>query len=141
MEQALAPTSARSVRHGRIWLWAGVVLCLLGIPLYLVQLRLRLLFTPWYTPVLATLGIICLVIAWRLQRSIWRVATIFMFALLTGFEWHFLLSYSRLPDYTGPARVGEQVPAFMARRSNGEPFTEKDLTGEPTALVLFRGRW
>jgi hypothetical protein len=49
----------------------------------------------------------------------------------------------KLPDYEGPARAGQQLPAFQATlASNGRPFTDADLgDGHRRVMVFFRGRW
>jgi len=49
------PATNRS--RGRGWLWAGIAVGLLGIPLYVVQFSLGMLIVPWYQPALATLGV------------------------------------------------------------------------------------
>ena len=49
-----APSIDRS--RGRMIFWAGIGACLLGLVLVVVQLGLKLVFVPWYSPILATLG-------------------------------------------------------------------------------------
>jgi hypothetical protein len=67
---------------------------------------------------------------------------VLLFGGLAAMQWLFLVSLSRLPIYDGPARGGQQMPAFQTARANGQPFTHQDLQdGTPTVLVFFRGRW
>jgi peroxiredoxin len=48
----------------------------------------------------------------------------------------------RLPPYAGPVAVGRPFPAFEARRADGKPFSQVDVTGDQqNVLVFFRGRW
>jgi hypothetical protein len=49
-----APSIDRS--RGRVIFWTGIGACLLGLVLVVVQLGLKLVFVPWYSPILATLG-------------------------------------------------------------------------------------
>jgi peroxiredoxin len=53
-----------------------------------------------------------------------------------------LLVAMKSPAYTGPATPGAQVPAFVAKLADGNPFTQKDLQrGTPTVLLFYRGHW
>ena len=49
------PASGRS--RGRAYFWAGIGACLLGLGLFVAQLGLKQLVVPWYSPVLATVGV------------------------------------------------------------------------------------
>jgi energy-converting hydrogenase Eha subunit E len=128
--------------HGRLLFWTGIGLFVLGVVSAIVQYALKQLIVPWYAPVLATVGVGLLLISCRQQPTIVRCAGLGLVALGCAFEWYVLLVSTRMPQYTGPAQVGYQVPAFTALRADGSSFTDTDLKqGPPTALVFFRGRW
>ena len=108
---------------------------------YVAQVSAHRLTTPWYLPASATVGAFLVVLALWEARSLWRFLGLLLVVLLAGAEWTFLLG-SRLPPYTGPVAVGQPFPAFKTLRADGTPFTEQDLQGEQTSvLVSFRGRW
>ncbi len=139
---ATSPTTERS--RGRAYFWAGIALCLLGLALVFVQFGLKWLFVPWYSPVLATIGVVLLLLSVARRRSIPRVIVLVLLAAFAGFQWYFLVSLIKLPDYTGPAQAGKQLPPFSATFADaeGRPFTEADLRdGSRRVLVFFRGRW
>jgi hypothetical protein len=109
---------------------------------YGVQLAFGRTDTPWYAPVLATLGAVLVLLALRRRRNAWRALALAAVASVAGFEWWFLLSHARLPAYAGPVSAGGTFPEFRAARADGTPFTRADLGGDrATALVFFRGRW
>jgi hypothetical protein len=92
-------------------------------------------------PILGTLGLVCLAIAFWQARSVWRVLALLLVLLLCGAEWAYLLK-TRQPEYTGPLAGGQPFPAFAALRHDGTPFTQRDLHGDQdNVLVFFRGRW
>ncbi len=125
---------------GRLWLAAGLGLTVLGIVLYAVQLWLRHLWTPWYVPGLATLGVLCVGVAISQKPSLWRILALVLVVLLAGVEWAFLFM-TRLPAYAGPV-AEESFPAFTTLRADGTSFTQRDLQGpQNNVLVFFRGRW
>jgi hypothetical protein len=138
---AVSPPVARS--RGRLWLWLGVGLFLLGFALYFVQtFQLKQLVTPWYLPILLTLGVLLALVSVR-QRPTWtRVIALLVLTLLCAGEWYFILWMSRLPEYNGPVQVDNKIPAFTTAFADGRSFTEKDLQeGTPTVLVFYRGHW
>jgi hypothetical protein len=48
----------------------------------------------------------------------------------------------KLPAYEGPARPGQEFPAFASTYPDSRSFTEADLRdGSRRAMVFFRGRW
>lgn len=122
--------------------FVGIVLFFLGPILYGVQFHFAQLWTPWYLPVLATVGVAFMIgAAWQ-RRGVLRTVTALLFFLMCGFEWYALAVATKTPPYTGPVRVGDRLPSFSATLANGEPFTERDLSnGAPTVLTFFRGRW
>jgi hypothetical protein len=141
MPQSLKTSPPIRRSRGRWWLWLGVGLGLLGEALYLVQVfLLKQLVTPWYLPIMATAGALLVLISVR-QRLTWaRMVGLVLLALFGGFQWYFLLSISRLPEYKGPVQAEKKIPPFTTTLADGKPFTEKDLEkGTPTGLVFYRG--
>lgn len=127
--------------RGRAYFWAGIAACLLGVALIFVQLGLKHLFVPWYSPMLATLGVGLLLLSAAHRRSIPRVIALLLVTVLAGSEWYFLVSFVKLPDYAGAAR-GQKLPPFSATLASGRTFTEADLRdGSRRVMVFFRGRW
>jgi hypothetical protein len=137
------PTPA-AIPRSRHWLLfvAGIVLFLVGPPLYFIQFRMKHLFVPWYVPLMATAGVALMIASlWR-RRGIGRGIALVLFAVLCGLEWSMLAVEMKTPQYTGPAQPGRKVPEFTATLANGTAFSEKDLTeGNTTILLFFRGRW
>ncbi len=135
------PTTQRPT--GRAYFWGGVGLFLLGLGLMPVQLfGLKFLVVPWYSPVLATLGALLLLVALTRRVSVLGVVALVLIAASAGLQWFVLAVMIKLPDYQGPARVGEQLPAFEAAYADGRSFTDVDLRdGSRRAMFFFRGRW
>jgi hypothetical protein len=134
------PASARS--KGRVYLWMGIGLCLLGIAAVVAQYSLKLLIVPWYLPVLTTLAVFLLVWALATRFTVVRAVVLGLIAILAGLEWLYLGVAAKLPEYTGPAEVGKPIPAFQSTLANGRSFTQRNLQdGKPSVLVFFRGRW
>jgi hypothetical protein len=143
MEQAAtSPLTQATASRGRPWFWLGAGVFVLGLAAYIVQLRMKILTVPWYTPVLATVGVLMMLVAvWR-RPTIIRIIGLVFFAVLGLGEWWFMLSLSRLPDYAGPIKPGTALPAFRAVRADGTTLTERELRdGTPTVMLFFRGRW
>lgn len=127
--------------RGRLLLLSGLGLAALGMVAYAVQLSLRRLTLPWYMPALALLGVALVAVSLWQRRTAWRVLALAAVVLLSGVEVAGLNAV-RLPPYAGPIAVGRPFPAFEARRADGTPFTQNDLTGDRHhVLVFFRGRW
>ncbi len=127
--------------RGRLLVLLGLGLATLGIAAYVLQLWLRRLSVPWYTPSAALLGAALVAASLREKRTAWRVLALVAVLLLGGFEMIALISM-RLPRYTGPVAVGKPFPAFDARLADGSPFTQASLVGDcDTVMVFFRGRW
>jgi hypothetical protein len=126
---------------GRLFLFLGIALAVLGLLGYAMQLKMARLTTPWFLPISTTLGAIFLLVALWQARSVWRVLALLLVVLLAGAEWMFLLG-TRLPAYTGPVAEKKSFPDFATVRANGTPFTQGDLSGDKNSvLVFFRGRW
>src|SRR5947209_7693738 len=130
-----SPGAPRRVT-GHFLLVLGLVLPTLGVIGYAVQLARRHLTTPWYMPVLATLGVICLAAAVWQARSVWRWLALVLVVLLTGAEWAMLLAM-RLPAYAGPVAAGQPFPDFTTKRADGTSFTQRDLHGERDSVLVF----
>jgi hypothetical protein len=122
--------------------WLGIGIGLLGLFLYGLQFILHQLVVPWYAPIMATVGVICLAVAvWQRPRPV-RIAALAFLLLLAGIEWAFLLSLSRVPPYEGRAHPGEAFPTFRTTLADGRPFSDQDLKqGQRSVMVFFRGRW
>jgi hypothetical protein len=138
-----SPPTTVSRSQGRGYFWAGIGLCALAIALCAVQYAvLKKLIVPWYLPALTTVGVLLLIVAVGRRRGILRIATLGLVAALAAFQWYFVASLAKLPDYTGPARAGQPIPPFTTKLADGRSFTQQDLQdGTPSALVFFRGRW
>jgi hypothetical protein len=127
--------------RGRGYFWAGLGLCVLGLAATVVQFALQIIRTPWYSPVLATLGAILLLVAVARRRTIPRVIGLVLVAAFAGLQWYFLGVLMKLPDYKGP-EAGRPVPAFAASLADGRSFGDADLRdGSRHVLVIYRGRW
>ena len=119
----------------------GFGLAVLGVIGYIAQVGSQRLFTPWYMPVAATVGMLFILLSLWKARSIWRVGALLFVVLLAGAGWAMILG-TRLPAYAGPVSAGQAFPAFATARANGTPFTQRDLQGDQNSvLVFFRGRW
>jgi hypothetical protein len=135
------PAPVSRTRHWPIFL-LGMLLILLGPVAYAVQINAKHLTTPWYVPILASIGVALMIVSiWR-RRGVVRLILLVFFALVCGLEWQMLLVAFRSSVYHGPAQPGRAVPEFKASYADGTPFTEKDLSkGTATVLVFYRGRW
>jgi hypothetical protein len=143
MQESPAAPPAVARRRGRLCLWLGIGLFPLGMVLYFVQaFQFKDLVTPWYMPIMFTLGVLLVLVSVR-QRPTWtRVIASLVLALLCAGEWYFILSMSRLPPYQGPVQVDKKIPEFTTTFADGRSFTDKDLQkGTPTVLVFYRGHW
>jgi hypothetical protein len=143
MTTVLTTPSAVPRSRGRAYLWAGVLAGLLGPALVVAQFQLlKHLAMPWYSPILATLGALLLVVALARRRSIPRVIAFVLVAAFAGLQWYLLAVLMKLPAYEGPARAGEPIPAFRTTLADGRPFTEEDLRDRSRhVMTFFRGRW
>ena len=142
MDNVQTAATTKAPPRRRPFFFAGVLLFLLGPAMYFVQLRLGHLWMPWYVPVLASIGVLFMMVSVWQRRGVLRSAGLLLFVLLCGFEWFLALVATKSPVYTGPAQPGRQIPAFAATLADGKTFTNYDLeNGIPTVLVFFRGRW
>ena len=132
-----------TARHpGRSLLLLGVLLAVAGPVLnFLLMFAAKILITPWYAPLLETLGVALIILALMRSRSIWRWTALVIFTLLLAFGWFAVLAM-RLPAYTGPVKDGQPFPAFATTLADGAAFTQDDLKGDRnTVMVFFRGHW
>ena len=150
MTTALQPTPLATRSRGRLFFWLGIALCLAAPIIYIVQFQMlqRLFmpwyaqFMPWYAAVLSTVGVALMLYAVTRRAGVIRIIFLGLFAILCAFQWLFLVVFSKLPAYEGPARAGEKMPAFATTLADGRPLTDKDLTqGQASVLVFYRGRW
>src|SRR2546430_14179579 len=121
---ANSPVQERSA--GRGYLWLGIGLSVLGVALVVLQYSLHQLIIPWYMPALTTLGVLLLLGSLARRRSVTRIVALVLIFALAGFQW-FILLYSKLPSYEGPARTGLTMPVFQTALADGRSFTDKDL--------------
>ncbi len=141
---SVEPSPSGSVSPRRHWplFLAGILLFLVGPPIYVVEFRLGRLGVPWYVPLLASAGLALMTASvWR-RRGAVRIFLLALFTLVCGLEWFVLAAGTKSPPYAGPAQPGRTVPEFSAKLADGTPFTDQDLRqGRSTVLLFFRGRW
>ena len=120
----------------------GLLLIVAGPVIYAFQFGSNQFPTPWYMPVLATVGVVMMAASvWR-RGGILRILGTVFFLLVVALEWYFLLVVTRTPAYSGPAQVNTKVPDFTAKLANDEAFSSADLSkGQSTILLFFRGHW
>ena len=119
----------------------GAFLLLLGPAIYAVQIGLKHLQTPWYVPILATVGVLFMALSVWQRRGLGRSVGLVLGVLVCAFLWFFVVG-TKTPTYEGPAQAGSVVPAFATTLADGTSFTNENLQkGTPTALIFFRGRW
>jgi hypothetical protein len=101
-----------------------------------------MLITPWHMPILATAGVLCMALSVWQRGGIARPIGLLLFTALCGLEWFFVAHAIRTPEYTGPAVPGQKLPAFTARKANGDTFLHAELAqGTPSIALFFRGHW
>jgi hypothetical protein len=130
-------------RHpGRSLLLVGVLVAVAGPVLtILLTFAAKILITPWYAPLLGTLGVALIILALMRSRTLWRWTAVVIFTLFVAFQWWVVLAM-RTPAYTGPVKDGQPFPAFATTLAIGSTFTQADLQGDQnTVMVFFRGHW
>jgi hypothetical protein len=135
-----ATTPPPTTRTSGRWLyWLGIAAVVLGVAAYFVQfMALKILTVPWYAPILATVGVIFLVVSFLRRHSLIRLITLVLLLFVAGAEWAFVGWMSRVPAYEGPA-IGQPLPDFAISTADGTALTNRDLVGQPTVLVFYRG--
>ena len=136
------PYKTTTPHPGRSLLLLGMFFAVAGyVLMMLLMFAAKILITPWYAPLLGTLGVALIVLALMRSRSIWRWTALVIFTLFVGFQWWALLAM-RTPAYTGPVKDGQPFPAFATALADGSTFTQADLQGDQnTVMVFFRGHW
>jgi hypothetical protein len=135
-------TAVAKRRPGRALLWLGMLVALAGLAIYIVLFNAKVLVTPWYAPILASIGVALLLLALVRARSIWRWAALVLFTFFAAAQWLMLLVVLATPAYTGPVKAGQPFPEFSATLADGSSFTQNDLKGDQnTAMVFYRGWW
>ena len=120
---------------------AGFLLFLIGPVAYVVEFSMARLTTPWYLPILSTLGVLLMTASLVRRFGILRSIGLAFFLLFCGLQWFMFLVIAVNPAYQGPA-PGVAMPAFNAKFADGSTFSNGDLeAGKPTVLVFFRGHW
>jgi len=128
----------------RAWTFflVGGLIFLVGPAIYAAQLSQSRLTTPWFVPILATLGVFCMAVSVSQRRGLLRKIGLVICALLCAFEWFMIVVVFSTPPYSGPAQVGQRLPPFATTLADGTRFSKKDLeNGSPTVLLFIRGRW
>jgi hypothetical protein len=134
------PVVAVRRKPGRLLVWLGAGLALLGPALYAGQVYLRILTVPWYLPVLGTTAAVLILVALVRARTVTRGVVLVLATLLAAFEC-FMVFASPFPEYQGP-QPGKPFPTFTTMLADGSRFDESMLRGDrDTVVVLFRGRW
>ncbi|MSU78732.1 MAG: hypothetical protein EXS16_11645 [Gemmataceae bacterium] len=141
-------TTSTSTPAPRTWplIVAGTVFLVLGPVIYGTQIAMGQLVTPWYLPAFATVGVVLMMAAFvrrpGVLRGVLRGVLVALALLPTVFAWLVIAIFSRTPEYTGPARVGEKLPTFAAHYADGREFSDRVLaTGRPAVLLFYRGHW
>src|SRR5204863_2065915 len=115
---------------GRPLLLLGVFVALVGpVLMILLMFAAKILVTPWYAPLLGTLGVALIVLSLLRSRSIWRWTAVVIFTFLAVFQWSVLLAM-RTPPYSGPVIDGKPFPAFATTLADSSAFTQADLQGD-----------
>ena len=121
----------------------GLLLIVAGPIINAIQMfQLHQFVTPWYMPIMATVGVLMMAASiWR-RGGILRILGTMFFLLVAGLEWLFLTVLTLTPAYEGPAQVNTSLPSFTAKLANDETFSSSDLSsGKSTILLFFRGHW
>src|SRR5688572_28306094 len=90
-----------NVRRRPLFLF-GFLLFVLGPVLNFVQLRVGQLWTPWYVPVLASVGVLLMIASLRQRRSVLRLVGLVVFVVVCGLEWYLFAVKLKAPEYSGP---------------------------------------
>jgi hypothetical protein len=117
----------------------GIVLFIVGPIAYFIQLRIPRFDVPWYMPILSTIGVLLMTVS---AGAVWRKIVLMLFLVLCGLEWYFMVEFAKTPVYSGPAKIGQKLPALHASFADGKDFTQGDLEkGKRSAIIFFRGKW
>jgi len=127
---------------GRPLMLLRVLLALGGVAAFFVlTFAAKVLVTPWYAPLLGTAGVALIVLSLTRSRSGWRWTVAAFVTLFVGLQWLAVFAL-RTPPYTGPVNEGAPFPAFATTLADGAAFTQADLRGDKsTVIVFYRGHW
>ena len=140
VQPPVATSTAKSARWPLFLL--GVLLFVAGPIVYFVQFDMKQFVTPWYVPIMASVGVLCMLASVLSRFGLVRGAVLVLFLLACGGEWFMLLVAMKTPVYAGPAQIGKAVPTFATTLADGKPFATADLKNDKsTILLFFRGRW
>ena len=141
MNEQIQPATGR--KPGRALLWLGILVALSGFALYFVLVfGLKVLVAPWYSPILATVGVGFVLLAIVRARSAWRWIALVFLTLFAASQWFGMLYEFATPAYTGPVKSGQPFPVFATTLADGTAFTQFDLQGDQnTVMVFYRGYW
>jgi len=130
-------------KPGRALLWLGILVALSGFVLYFVLVfGLKVLVAPWYSPILATVGVVLVLFSLVRARTFWRWGALVIFTLFAASQWFGMLFALATPAYTGPVKSGQPFPEFATTLADGTTFTQSDLQGDQhTVMVFYRGYW
>jgi hypothetical protein len=136
-------TPAGVRRHpGRLFLLLGMLLPFVGIAIYAFQVQAKVLHTPLYIPILATAGLLLIILALVQSRSIVRWLAAVIFTAFAAMLWAVFGVLMNVPEYTGPVKPQQPFPNFSTTLADGSTFTQDNLKGsQNTIMVFFRGRW
>lgn len=113
-----------------------------ALAIYVFRVSAGHLTTPWYVPIATMVGLAIVGGVLMHRRTAWRIAAFALLAVLTAFEWWFILGFTAQPPYRGPVAVGKPAPEFIGTRADGASFAYADLKSDKdTILIFFRGRW
>jgi len=121
---------------------AGVLIWLSGVSWYFFDLRRGVYrLHPVWTYALMTVGLGAAIAGILRSPGIWEWVVLGVMAILTGIFLYWMLIYSVTPDSLR-LRVGEPMPEFEVKDSEGILFRSRELVGQKSALyVFYRGGW
>src|SRR5262245_16724076 len=123
----------------RHWLpfLTGIALFIVGPIVYAAMMQSDMLWTPWFMPILATIGVLLMVLSlWR-KFGVVRGIGLLVFLVACAGEWFFFLYMIPTPQYAGAAQRNAMVPAFEATLADGSTFTNKDVAKGRSTVMLF----
>jgi uncharacterized membrane protein len=121
---------------------AGALIWLAGAVWYFYDLRRGIYrLHPVWTYALMAVGLGVVVAGIVGSPGIWEWAALGVMVILTGLFLYWMLIYSVTPD-TFRLQVGEPMPEFEVKDSEGSLFRSRELVGQKPALyVFYRGAW
>lgn len=116
------PSVAARPHPGRLYVVLGLLVALSGIAIDVFQLPAKILAAPWYVPILATAGLLMVLMALAQSRSIWRWLAAGFVTLLAAGEWQedIAAPTTFLIDRQGTVRSFFRPPQVISRYSPPE---------------------